>query len=235
MTETQAWSRAEFEAKLREQGSAYHIHHPVNRALNEGRATREQVQLWVANRWYYQISIPIKDAAIMANCPDREWRRRWISRILDHDGHGDDAGGIEAWARLADAVGIARADLQDQHLILPGVRFAVDAYVNFARRAPWQEAMTSSLTEMFAPTIQKERLAGWPTYYPWIKDEGLNYFRNRVVQAPRDVEQALALTLEYFDTRAAQERAVDILRFKLDVLWQMNDALAPRFGLGAQL
>ena len=228
---TASWSHEEFEAKLRAQGKSYHIHHPVNRALNEGRATQEQIRLWVANRWYYQISIPIKDAAIMANCPDRAWRRRWITRILEHDGFGDDAGGIEAWTRLADAVGLARADLEDQHLILPGVRFAVDAYVNFARRAPWQEAVTASLTEMFATQIQKERLANWPTHYPWIADAGLSYFRNRVVQAPRDVEQALALTLNYFDTRAAQERALAILRFKLDILWSMNDAMALRYGL----
>lgn len=232
---TAPWTRDEFQAKLRGKGSAYHIFHPLNRTLNEGRATRDQVRLWVANRWYYQISIPVKDAAIMSNCPDREWRRRWISRILDHDGHGGDAGGIEAWARLADAVGLARADLEDQHLILPGVRFAVDAYVNFARRAPWQEAVTSSLTEMFAPAIQKERLANWPTHYPWIADDGLTYFRNRVSQAPRDVKQALALTLEYFDTYAAQQHALAILKFKLDVLWQMNDAMAPGFGLGDAL
>lgn len=231
---TQAWSHAEFEAKLRDKGSAYHIHHPVNRALNEGRASPEQIRLWVANRWYYQISIPIKDAAILSNCPDRAWRRRWITRILDHDGYGNDAGGIEAWAQLADAVGLARADLEDQHLILPGVRFAVDAYVNFARRAPWQEAMASSLTEMFAPAIQKERLANWPTHYPWIADAGLTYFRNRVSQAPRDVSQALALTLDYFDTRPAQLHALDILQFKLDVLWQMNDAMGPKFGLGGK-
>lgn len=231
---TAPWTRAEFEAKLREKGAVYHIRHPVNRVLNEGRATPEQIRLWVANRWYYQISIPIKDAAILSNCPDREWRRRWVTRILDHDGHGDDAGGIEAWTQLAHAVGLPRGELEDCRHLLPGVRFAVDAYVNFARRAPWQEAVAASLTEMFASTIHKERLANWPKSYPWIADEGFTYFRNRVSQARRDVEQALALTLEYFDTHAAQLRALDILQFKLDVLWQMNDAMARAFGLEGQ-
>ena len=220
------WSREEFEAKLRESGAAYHIHHPFNRMLNEGRATREQIRGWVANRYYYQISIPVKDAAILANCPSRAMRREWIQRILDHDGYGDDPGGIEAWTQLALAVGLAREELEDLRHVLPGVRFAVDAYVNFARRAPWQEAMCSSLTELFAPKIHKERLANWPEHYPWIETTGLRYFRNRLTQARRDVEQALSVTLDYFGTRADQERALGILKFKLDILWAMNDAMA---------
>jgi pyrroloquinoline-quinone synthase len=228
-----AWNHEEFEARLRERGAAYHIHHPFNRMLNEGRATREQIRGWVANRYYYQISIPIKDAAVLSNCPDRAMRREWIQRILDHDGHGDDAGGIEAWARLALAVGLARDELEDLHHVVPGVRFAVDAYVNFARRAPWQEAMCSSLTELFAPKIHKERLASWPEHYPWIESEGLQYFRNRTTQARRDVEQALAVTLGYFTTRAMQERALDILQFKLDILWTMNDAMALKYGVAS--
>jgi pyrroloquinoline-quinone synthase len=220
------WSREEFEAKLRESGAAYHIHHPFNRMLNEGRATREQIRGWVANRYYYQISIPIKDAAILANCPSRAMRREWIQRILDHDGYGDDPGGIEAWTQLALAVGLTREELEDLRHVLPAVRFAVDAYVNFARRAPWQEAMCSSLTELFAPKIHKERLSTWPEHYPWIETTGLQYFRNRLTQARRDVDQALAVTLDYFKTRADQERALGILKFKLDILWAMNDAMA---------
>ena len=225
-----AWSREEFEAKLRESGAAYHIFHPFNRILNDGKATPEQIRGWVANRYYYQISIPVKDAAVLSNCPDRAMRREWIQRILDHDGHGDDPGGIEAWAQLALAVGVKRDELEDLRHVLPGVRFGVDAYVNFARRAPWQEAMCSSLTELFAPKIHKERLANWPEHYPWIDSTGLQYFRNRVTQARRDVEQALAVTLDYFTTRAEQERALGILKFKLDVLWTMNDAMALKYG-----
>lgn len=220
------WSHAEFEAKLRDSGAAYHIHHPFNRMLNEGRATREQIRGWVANRYYYQISIPIKDAAILSNCPSRAMRREWIQRILDHDGYGDDPGGIEAWTQLALAVGLTRDELEDLRYVLPAVRFAVDAYVNFARRAPWQEAMCSSLTELFAPKIHKERLSTWPEHYPWIETTGLQYFRNRLTQARRDVDQALAVTLDYFKTRADQERALGILTFKLDILWAMNDAMA---------
>ena len=220
------WNRDEFEAKLRESGAAYHIHHPFNRMLNDGKATREQIRGWVANRYYYQISIPIKDAAILANCPSRAMRREWIQRILDHDGYGADPGGIEAWTQLALAVGLAREELEDLRHVLPAVRFAVDAYVNFARRAPWQEAMCSSLTELFAPKIHKERLSTWPEHYPWIETTGLQYFRNRLTQARRDVDQALSVTLDYFRTRAEQERALGILKFKLDILWAMNDAMA---------
>jgi pyrroloquinoline-quinone synthase len=223
------WSREEFEAQLRDQGSAYHIHHPYNIMLNSGAATREQIRGWVANRFYYQINIPIKDAAILSNCPDRAVRRSWVQRILDHDGYGDDPGGIESWLRLGEAVGLSRESVEDLSHVLPGVRFAVDAYVNFARRAPWQEAVCSSLTELFAPEIHKQRLATWPDHYPWIDPAGLHYFQSRVSLARRDVEFGLAFTLDHFDTSALQERAIEILKFKLDVLWQMSDAMALRY------
>ncbi|HUN92403.1 MAG TPA: pyrroloquinoline-quinone synthase PqqC [Burkholderiaceae bacterium] len=231
------WSREQFEARLREKGKAYHIHHPFNVMLNTGKASPEQIRGWVANRFYYQIAIPVKDAAILSNCTDREVRRGWIQRILDHDGYemaGEyNEGGIEAWIRLGLAVGLSREEILDLRHVAPGVRFAVDAYVNFARRAPWQEAVCSSLTELFAPDIHKQRLANWPADYAWIEHDGLQYFRNRVVQARRDVEQGLAVTLAYFDTLAAQHRALEILQFKLDILWTMNDAMALKYGVTA--
>lgn len=225
------WDEAGFEQQLREQGRAYHIHHPFNVMLNSGKATREQIQGWVANRFYYQISIPRKDAAIIANCPDREVRRHWVERILDHDGHGEDPGGIEAWLRLAEAVGLERADVEGLTRLIPGVRFAVDAYVNFAREAPWQEAVCSSLTELFAPAIHRQRLSSWPEHYPWIEQDGLQYFRSRVSLAQRDVNHGLAVTLAHFRTREQQLRALQVLKFKLDVLWAMNDAMAQAYGV----
>jgi pyrroloquinoline-quinone synthase len=203
--------------------------------LNTGKATPEQVRGWVANRFYYQIAIPIKDAAVLSNCPDAAVRRGWVQRILDHDGFElggvKDAGGIEAWLRLAQAVGLTRDEVQDLRHVVPAVRFAVDAYVDFARRAPWQEAVCSSLTELFAPEIHKQRLATWPEHYGWIEAEGLSYFRNRLGQARRDVEQGLAITLDHFATRPLQERALEVLQFKLDILWAMNDAMAVRYGV----
>jgi len=228
-----AWTKPEFEERLREKRHAYHIHHPFNVMLNSGAASPEQIRGWVANRFYYQINIPVKDAAILANCPDRAVRRSWVQRILDHDGYGDDPGGIESWLRLAEAVGLSRERVESLSEVLPGVRFAVDAYVNFARRAPWQEAVCSSLTELFAPEIHKQRLANWPEHYPWIDRAGLQYFQSRVSIARRDVEFGLAFTLDWFNTRAAQERALEVLQFKLDVLWQMNDAMAQRYGTSA--
>ena len=230
MTQT-PWTRAEFEQQLRERGRAYHIHHPFNIMLNSGQATREQIRGWVANRFYYQVNIPLKDAAILANCEERAVRRAWVQRILDHDGYGDDPGGVEAWLRLAAAVGLEREQVESLAQVLPGVRFAVDAYVNFARRAPWPESVCASLTELFAPEIHKQRLAGWPEHYPWIDRAGLSYFQSRVTLARRDVEFALATTLERFTTRAAQARALQILQFKLDILWQMNDAMASAYGV----
>jgi pyrroloquinoline-quinone synthase len=225
MGDRRPWSEAEFTEQLRSKGAQYHIHHPFQVLMNEGRLDQTQIQGWVANRYYYQISIPIKDAAILANCPDREVRRKWIQRIIDHDGTHGEEGGIEAWIRLGEAVGLPRDEIVSQTRVLPGVRFAVDAYVNFARQRPWQEAVCASLTELFAPTIHRARLDTWPTHYPWIKPDGLEYFRSRLTQAPRDVEHGLRVTLDHFRTREQQERALAILQFKLDLLWAMLDAM----------
>jgi pyrroloquinoline-quinone synthase len=230
--ETLPWSREEFEAQIRAKGSRYHIYHPYQVAMNSGGLSREQIQGWVCNRFYYQIAIPIKDSAIMANMPDRDHRRLWIQRIIDHDGTTGDEGGIEAWLSLADAVGLDREEVTSLRRVLPGVRFAVDAYINFARTRPWQEAVCSSLTELFAPEIHKERLANWPQHYPWIDQSGYAYFRKRLSEARRDVEHGLRVTLGYFQTRDQQKRALDIVQFKLDVLWTMCDAMAVAYGIG---
>lgn len=221
-------TRAEFEAALRDMDRFYHIHHPFHIAMNEGGLPPAAVRGWVANRFYYQIQIPRKDAAILSNCPDRAVRRQWIQRILDHDGaagEGEDAGGIEAWLRLGEAVGLSREEVLDLRHVLPGVRFAVDAYVHFARTAPWQEAIASSLTELFAPTIHKKRLENWPALYPWIDAEGYAYFRRRLAEARRDVEHGLDFTLGHFTTRAQQDRVFEVLRLKLEILWSMLDAM----------
>jgi len=219
------WQRGEFEARLRAKHAGYHIHHPFNIRMNSGLLNADQIRGWVANRFYYQLNIPLKDGAILSNCPDRDVRRKWVLRILDHDGWQDNAGGIEAWTQLAESVGIPRDDLWSLKHVVPGVRFAVDAYLNFARRAPWQDAVCSSLTELFAPAIHQDRLANWPQLYPWIDPAGLRYFRERVSLAERDVHHGLQVTLDHFTTRVQQDRALEILQFKLDILWSMLDAI----------
>jgi pyrroloquinoline-quinone synthase len=229
---TAPWTREQFEQNLRAKGRRYHIYHPYQIAMNGGKLTKEQIQGWVCNRFYYQICIPIKDAVILSNMPDRDHRRQWIQRIIDHDGTQGDEGGIDAWLRLGEAVGLAREEVTSLRRVLPGVRFAVDAYVNFARRAPWQEAVCSSLTELFAPEIHKERLANWPQHYPWIDQQGYAYFRKRLSEARRDVEHGVRVTLEHFKSRDQQERALEILQFKLDILWSMLDSMQIAYGIG---
>lgn len=219
------WTREEFEAKLRAKEKYYHINHPFHVLMNSGKLEKKAIQGWVANRFYYQTSIPIKDAAIMANCRDRDVRRSWVQRIIDHDGTHEDPGGIEAWLQLGEAVGLTREELWSDEHVLPGVRFAIDAYVNFARHATWQEAACSSLTELFAPKIHQNRLDNWPNHYPWIDKDGYSYFRKRLNEARRDVEHGLSITLDHFRTREQQEHALGLLQFKLDILWTMLDAM----------
>lgn len=226
------WSAKEFEAKLRGKEKCYHIFHPFHVAMNSGQCTKAQVQGWVINRFYYQIMIPTKDSAVLSNMPDKEHRRLWVQRIIDHDGLEGDEGGIEAWLALAEAVGLKRAEVLSLERVTPGVRFAVDAYVNFARTAPWQEAVCSSLTELFAPSIHQKRLDSWPEHYPWIDGSGYQYFRNRLSEARRDVEHGLRVALEHFKTRDEQEKALGILQFKLNILWSLLDSIQVTYGIG---
>jgi len=224
------WPRKKFSAELRRIGtSSYHHLHPFHLLMNSGRLGREAIQIWVANRFYYQACIPIKDAAILSNCPVREVRRIWLHRIMDHDGARGDEGGIGAWLRLGEACGLSRAVLLRHDRVVPAVRFAVEAYVNFARTQPWPVAVASSLTEMFAPDLMARRLGAFQRFYPWVKASGLEYFKRRLSQAPRDAGEALKLTLNHCDTRRMQQSAVDALQFKCDLLWAMLDAIQSRY------
>jgi pyrroloquinoline-quinone synthase len=223
---TGLWGRETFLENLRAIGArAYHDKHPFHVAMNEGRLSRDALRGWVANRFYYQQNIPVKDAAIISNCPLREVRRIWIHRVLDHDGADGNEGGIEAWLRLGEACRLSRDELLRDRLLQPGVRFAVDAYVNFARTRPWPIAIASSLTELFAPDLMATRLAAFEKYYSWIDSRGLDYFRRRVTQARRDSDEALTITLDHCNTPELQREAVRALEFKCDVLWSILDAI----------
>ena len=215
----------ELEAALRAQHSRYHHLHPFHRRMNAGELTPEEVRRWVANRFYYQKSIPLKDAAILSNCPEVEVRREWIGRIIDHDGQTPGSGGIEAWLRLGEAVGLSRSQLLSEENVLPGVRYAVDAYVNFCRSRPWIESVASSLTELFGPDAIRDRLAALERHYPWIDPAGFEYFRVRLKQAPRDASYALNLVLERCRTVEMQQQAVRALDFKCDLLWSQLEAI----------
>lgn len=220
------WDKETFRAHLQEIGSrAYHDKHLFHLRMNNGELSPEAIRGWVANRFYYQRNIPRKDAAILSNCPLRQVRRIWIHRITDHDGNVENPGGIEAWLQLGRACGLTEVELWDDAHLRPGVRFAVDAYVEFARTQPWPIAIASSLTELFAPDLMATRLAAFTKHYHWIDPEGLSYFRNRLSQARRDSSEALEITLEYCRTAETQRAALKALEFKCDVLWSMLDSI----------
>jgi pyrroloquinoline-quinone synthase len=220
------WNNQTFIKRLRAVGTRrYHHKHPFHVLMNEGKLAPDAIRAWVTNRFYYQRSIPLKDAAIISNCPIREVRRLWLHRIIDHDGAREGQGGIEAWLKLAKACGVTREEILDERHVLPGVRFAVDAYVNFARTRPWPVAVASSLTELFAPDLMANRLGAFKKYYTWVKPWGFDYFKGRVTQAKVDSAEGLKLTLKYCGTRILQEEAIRALSFKCDVLWSMLDSI----------
>ena len=225
----------ELEAALRAIGAErYHDKHLFHKLLHGGRLDRGQIQAWALNRYYYQRQIPVKDASLMARLPTAELRRTWRARLIDHDGDGSAPGGIERWLKLAEGVGLARAYVESTEGILPTTRFSVDAYVNFVRERSVLEAIASSLTEMFSPTIIAERVEGMLRGYPFITMDTLAYFKPRLSQAPRDADFALAYVKAEARTRADQEAVLNALRFKCGVLWSQLDGLylayvEPRF------
>lgn len=220
----------ELEARLHEIGKArYHDRHPFHKLLHGGDCNRGQVQAWVLNRYYYQSRIPIKDATLLSRCEDPALRRAWRHRIEEHDGdpdgQGGREGGIQRWLVLAEGVGLDPDYVASTEGILPATRFAVDAYVHFVRDKSLLEAVASSLTELFAPKIHKERIAGLLAHYDFANDRTVAYFRTRLTEAPRDVAFGLAWVQEHAKTRAEQEAVMAALRFKTDVLWAQLDAL----------
>jgi pyrroloquinoline-quinone synthase len=219
-------SPAALEEALRAIGAErYHILHPFHRLLHDGRLDRFQVQAWALNRYYYQASIPAKDASLLARLPSTALRREWRRRLEDHDGDGSAPGGVERWLALTDGLGLDREDVTSLRLLLPGTRFAVDAYVAFVRERPILEAIASSLTEMFSPAIITERVAGMLRHYDFISRDTLAYFTPRLTQAPRDVDFALGYVLEHARSVPEQQAVLAALRFKCDLLWAQLDAL----------
>lgn len=219
-------TREEFEARLRQIGAdRYHDKHPFHELLHGGKCTPDQVRAWVINRYYYQASIPMKDAAFMSRVEEPALRRAWRSRIEDHDGHGENEGGIERWLRLAEAVGLDRDYVASKKGILPATTFAVDAYVRFVREKTLLEAVAASLTELFAPKIHADRIQGLLKHYDFANERSLSYFKRRLSEAPKDVAFGLSWVLDHADTAEKQDAAAAALEFKTDVLWAQLDAL----------
>jgi len=213
------------EARLREIGATrYHSLHPFHKLLHSGKLDKGQVQAWALNRYYYQCSIPIKDAVVISRFRDRSVRLEWMHRIDDHDGGGSE-GGIDRWLKLTDGLGLDRAYVESTLGILPATRFAVDAYVHFVRDQTPLEAVASSLTELFAPSIHQERIVGMLANYDFISDDIMAYFRKRLDQAPRDAAFALRYVREHAQTPEQRAAVCDALIFKTNVLWVQLDAL----------
>jgi pyrroloquinoline-quinone synthase len=216
----------ELEGELRAIGARrYHNLHPFHQLLHGGKLNKGQVKAWALNRYCYQAIIPQKDAALMARCEDRELRREWLHRITDHDGSGEDKGGIERWLVLTDGLGLDRDLVISQAQALPATRFATQAYLHFVREKTLLEAVASSLTELFAPGIHRERIAGMLEHYDFIDEKVVAYFRRRLDQAPRDADFALDYVKRNATTPDRQHQVLAALTFKTDVLWAQLDAL----------
>jgi len=220
-------SPAAFVERLRSEGaSRYHDHHPFNARMHAGSLSKAELQRWVQNRYYYQTRIPIKDALILAKSDDPAFRRSWIHRLADHDGAREGEGGLAEWLALARAVGLDEGDVRSCRRVLPAVRYACDAYVELVRSRSLVEAVASSLTEHFAPTIMRTRVAAWETHYPWVDKAALQYFRQRVPRATRDAEEAIEFVTRHATTRELQDACLRALIEKCSILWALLDAVA---------
>jgi pyrroloquinoline-quinone synthase len=218
-------SADDFQSRLHKIGEErYHHRHPFHVLMHEGKLTRGQLQAWALNRYYYQSRIPIKDSIILSRSTDANLRRAWRKRIADHDGDGSQVGGIERWLALAEATGLSRERVRSESEVLPGVRYAVDAYLNLVRHGTMVEAIASSLTELFAGRLISLRVDRLREHYPWMRT-GLGYFEARLVQAPEDSTFALDWVLRHALTAEQQDQAANALRTKCDILWAQLDAL----------
>lgn len=223
---SEAMSADDLEARLRRIGAErYHNRHPFHRLLHGGQLTKGQVQAWALNRYCYQAAIPRKDAALMARLDDPDIRRIWRQRMVDHDGERPGEGGIARWLALTGGLGLDADDVRSQRGALPATRFAVEAYIHFVAERPILEAIASSLTELFSPTIIAERVSGMLANYDFIDDRTLAYFQARLDQAPRDADHALRYVKENARTAEQQQAVLAALTFKCDVLWAQLDAL----------
>jgi pyrroloquinoline-quinone synthase len=221
-----ALSTPEFIELLRQEGEQrYHDHHRYHVLMHEGRLTRVQLQQWVLNRYYYQTRIPIKDALILSKSEDPAFRRMWMHRLQDHDGTAEGEGGLAMWLRLAAGVGLDPAEVASCQSVLPGVRFACDAYVQLVRERSLLEAVASSLTEFFAPEIMTRRILAWEQHYSWVDPQMLAYFRTRVTRARNDSEEAIAFVTAQATTYELQQRCVAALIRKTEILWQLLDTV----------
>ncbi|WP_435531473.1 pyrroloquinoline-quinone synthase PqqC [Pseudogemmobacter faecipullorum] len=226
LTPSQSSANPGLEARLRQIGAErYHDKHPFHHLLHSGGCSIDQVRAWVVNRWYYQSRIPMKDAAFMSRVEDSALRRAWRSRIEDHDGTADRAGGIMRWLKLAEGVGLDPDYVASGRGVLPATRFAVDAYVRYVREEPLLAAVASSLTELFAPAIHEQRIAGLLKHYDFARPETIAYFQHRLSEAPKDVAFGLAWVLENARLPHEEEMALRALTFKTEVLWAQLDAL----------
>jgi pyrroloquinoline-quinone synthase len=219
-------SREAFIARLRDEGARrYHDAHPFHVRMHAGTLTRLELQRWVENRYYYQTRIPIKDALILSKSEDPAFRRVWIHRLRDHDGETEGAGGLAQWLKLAEAVGLDPTEAAACRKVLPGVRFACDAYVTLVRESPLVVAVASSLTEFFAPDLMSRRIEAWEKHYPWVAAAGLSYFRARVTRARADSQEAVEFVVREARTRALQEACLEALIRKTEVLWHLLDCV----------
>lgn len=225
MDPQQPLGRDEFAAALRRLSDRYWDKHPFHVRLHAGECTPDEVRSWVANRWYYQCSLSQKNAAIIASCPLPQVRRAWVRRLAFQDGPTDGDGGLADWLVLAEATGLTRQEVVDERHLLPGVRFAVDAYLTFCRTRPWVEGAAAALTELFSPDLMADRVLAWRRHYRWIKPDGFAYFAARIPVVRRDSEDTLDLVLTHCATRAEQDAAIAALAFKCDVLRAMLDAI----------
>ena len=219
-------SPEDLEARLRQIGAErYHNNHPFHKLLHGGKLTKGQVQAWALNRYCYQAAIPRKDAALMARLTDSDTRRIWRQRLIDHDGEQPGEGGIARWLALTGGLGLERDYVVSARGALPATKFAVEAYIHFVSERPILEAVASSLTELFSPTIIAERVAGMLKNYPFVDDNTLAYFQARLTQALRDADHALDYVKRNARTPERQQAVLDALTFKCDVLWAQLDAL----------
>ncbi len=202
----------------------YFLNHPFMKLFYAGRLTNEQIRAWIVNRFYYQKQMPLKDSIILANCTDTAARKLWLQRLMKREGVGGYRGDVEGWAMLAEAAGISRKTLENTE-VLPGVRFAVDAYLNFVKTVSWVEGVAASLPELLAVNELPKRIEALRRHYGWIGREGVEFFIERLSYIKEDIELVLELLTTHIRNNIMLKKCFEAARYNCNVHWSMLDAI----------
>ena len=208
---------------LKEGDKRFPSQHPFMKLFYEGKLTKQQMQGWAVNRYYFHRSIPSKEAAIVANCPDHV-RKFWAEKLMEEDGTDGKPSHPDLWLRFCEDLGLQRNEVKKAE-ILPAVRMAVDGYLNLARYRPWKVGVGASLTEFSVPKRMEKMIAAFQAHYPYVTEEGMSFFKEHMIADMEHGQLTIDLIKENCETPQDESEVKEGYFYKIDMHRVILDAV----------